>query len=199
MAEIIRKTWIPILIGLLFQAGNVLAQVPSESADSLQIASVPDSLAVLSDTSAVAKSDTVSPRRKNALDDPVIYESNDSMVWNYGGYASLYGNGRVNYQDVVLTAAIIKMQMDSSLVYADGVRDSSGDWNGTPVFIDGNTPYESNHISYNFKTEKGYIPHATGSSQCRQCSCSSRNHNAEYYLPNAVFLHGLRVFLMVNT
>ena len=170
MAEIIRKTWIPILFGLLFPAGNALAQVHTDSivgvdsvrvaqdmsADSLQIASVSDSLASSSDT-LVAKSDSVPPRRNNALDDPVIYESNDSMVWNYGGYASLYGNGRVNYQDVVLTAAVIKMQMDSSLVYADGVRDSSGEYSGTPVFMDGSTPYESSHISYNFKTEKGYI------------------------------------------
>lgn len=171
MAQIIRKTWIPILFGLLFPAGNVMAQVHTDSIvgvdsvhvaqglliDSLRVPTVPDSLAVLPDTSAVAKSDSVPPRRKNALDDPVVYESKDSMVWNYGGYASLYGSGRVTYQDVVLTAAIIKMQMDSSLVYADGVRDSSGTWEGTPVFLDGSTPYESNHISYNFKTEKGYI------------------------------------------
>lgn len=171
MADIIRKTWIPILIGLLFPAGNASAQIKTDSIvggdsvhvaqalpiDSLRMTTVPDSLAVSPDSSAVAKSDSVPPRRSNALDDPVIYESKDSMVWNYGGYASLYGNGRVEYQNVVLTAGIIKMQMDSSLVYADGVRDSIGEWKETPVFMDGSTPYESNHISYNFKTEKGYI------------------------------------------
>lgn len=159
MAEIIRKTWIPILIGLLFPAGNVLAQVHTDSIVGIDSIHVAQNLPAdsLKDTVAVAKSDSVPPRRNNALDDPVIYESKDSMVWNYGGYASLYGNGRVEYQNVVLTAGIIKMQMDSSLVYADGVRDSTGEWEATPVFMDGNTPYESNHISYNFKTEKGYI------------------------------------------
>ena len=159
MTQIIRKTWIPILIGLLFPAGSVLAQVHTDSIVGIDSIHVAQNLPVdsLNDTVAVAKSDSVPPRRNNALDDPVIYESKDSMVWNYGGYAYLYGNGKVTYQDVVLTSAIIKMQMDSSLVYADGVRDSSGKWEGTPVFMDGSTPYESNHISYNFKTEKGYI------------------------------------------
>jgi len=170
VAEIIRKTWIPILLGLLFPVGNAFAQVHSDSvvvADSVHVphysvtdtllnTSALDSLTVLSDTIA-ALPDSAPPRRKNALDDPVVYESNDSMVWNYGGYASLYGNGKVNYQNVALTAAVIKMQMDSSLVHADGVRDSTGKWEGTPIFMDGKTPYESNHISYNFKTEKGYI------------------------------------------
>ncbi len=159
MAQIIRKTWIPIVLGLLFPAGNVLAQVHTDSIVGIDSIHVAQNLPAdsLKDTVAVAKSDSVPPRRNNALDDPVIYESKDSMVWNYGGYASLYGNGRVEYQNVVLTAGIIKMQMDSSLVYADGVRDSTGEWAATPVFMDGNTPYESNHISYNFKTEKGYI------------------------------------------
>ena len=156
MTQIIRKTWIPILIGLLFPAGSVLAQVHTDSIVGIDSIHVAQNLPVdsLNDTVAVAKSDSVPPRRNNALDDPVIYESKDSMVWNYGGYAYLYGNGKVTYQDVVLTSAIIKMQMDSSLVYADGVRDSSGKWEGTPVFMDGSTPYESNHISYNFKTRR---------------------------------------------
>ena len=154
-----------MLFGLLFSAGNMNAQTPVDSipgadsvsirqslpADSVSTSPVSDSLA------AVTAADSVPKRRSNALDAPVIYESKDSMVWNTGGYASLYGSGKVDYQNVQLTAAVIKMQMDSSLVYADGARDSSGNYVGTPVFMDGSTPYESNHISYNFKTEKGYI------------------------------------------
>ena len=164
MTEKLRKAWLPILLGLLFLAGNVKAQIPAPSiagADSVSIRqSLPaDSLntSLAKDSLSSAVTDSVPKRKSNALDAPVIYESKDSMVWNAGGYASLYGNGKINYEKVQLTAAVIKMQMDSSLVYADGVRDSSGQFTGTPVFIDGSTPYESNHISYNFKTEKGYI------------------------------------------
>ena len=164
MTDKLRKAWLPILLGLLFLAGNVKAQIPAPSiagADSVSIRqSLPaDSLntSLAKDSLSSAVTDSVPKRKSNALDAPVIYESKDSMVWNAGGYASLYGNGKINYEKVQLTAAVIKMQMDSSLVYADGVRDSSGQFTGTPVFIDGSTPYESNHISYNFKTEKGYI------------------------------------------
>jgi len=164
VTEKLRKAWLPILLGLLFLAGNVKAQIPAPSiagADSVSIRqSLPaDSLntSLAKDSLSSAVTDSVPKRKSNALDAPVIYESKDSMVWNSGGYASLYGNGKINYEKVQLTAAVIKMQMDSSLVYADGVRDSSGQFTGTPVFIDGSTPYESNHISYNFKTEKGYI------------------------------------------
>ena len=151
-----RNRWLPILLGLLIPAGMTVAQVP---VDSIPDVSPADSVQAVRDSvSSVRDSIPKGPKKKkDALDDPVAYESNDSMVWNNGGYASLYGNGRVDYQNVQLTAAVIKMQMDSSLVYADGVRDSAGVWSGTPVFVDGSTPYESNHISYNFKTEKGYI------------------------------------------
>ncbi len=154
-----RKRCLAILLGLFFPIGMAVAQAPVDSIP--PIVTPTDSIPSVQDTvSAVRDSVSQAPRskkKKDSLDDPVFYESNDSMVWNNGGYASLYGQGRVDYQNVQLTAAVIKMQMDSSLVYADGVRDSSGEWTGTPVFVDGSTPYESNHISYNFKTEKGYI------------------------------------------
>ena len=171
MAVKFRKTWLPVVLGLLMPAWNAVAQNVTDSiasADSLSTAyQIPDSVmtafadsltAAAADTLAQVR-DSIPPRtkKKDSLEDPVIYESTDSMIWNNGGYASLYGNSKVNYQKVQLTAEVIKMQMDSSLVYADGVRDSAGEWKGTPVFVDGSTPYESNHISYNFKTEKGYI------------------------------------------
>ena len=149
-----RKRWLPILLGLFIPAGMAVAQVPVDS-----IPAVQDSVVSVQDTvSAVRDTIPQGPKKKkDSLEDPVSYESTDSMVWNNGGYASLYGDGRVNYQNVQLTAAVIKMQMDSSLVYADGRLDSAGVMQGAPVFVDGSTPYESNHISYNFKTEKGYI------------------------------------------
>lgn len=125
--------------------------------DSLSLAPLDSIVNATAQDSVKTAKDSVSRKKSNALDHPVYYESTDSMVWDNGGYASLFGQGQVKYQNVTLTAAVIKMQMDSSLVYADGVRDSAGNLYGTPQFLDGGTPYNSNHISYNFKTEKGYI------------------------------------------
>ena len=187
----IRKRWLPILFGLLIPVGNAVAQVPDSvnyshpvPQDSLSQVAVSDSVPALKDSIPSGPK-----KKKDALDDPVAYESSDSMVWNNGGYASLYGNGKVNYQNIQLTAAVIKMQMDSSLVYADGVCDSTGEWSGTPVFIDGSTPYNSNHISYNFKTEKGYINEIiTQQGEGYMTSSEAKKGpDGEYYIADGVY------------
>ncbi|MFA6843937.1 MAG: putative LPS assembly protein LptD, partial [Bacilli bacterium] len=96
-------------------------------------------------------------KKKEALEAPVKYEANDSIVFEQGGYAHLFGEGKVDYQQIELTAAVITMNMDSSTVYAHGVPDSLGVMKDTPVFKDGETPYETNTIRYNFKSKKGII------------------------------------------
>ena len=95
--------------------------------------------------------------KKEPLDAPVIYEASDSIVFTKGGFAHLYGSGKVNYQNIELTSQLITMNMDSSTVFARGVADTTGVEQGTPVFKDGETPYESKMMRYNFKTKKGFI------------------------------------------
>ena len=196
MTDWFTKIRFSVLAGLLLWAGFVVAQTPVDSV--LQVDSIKpvplsvakaDSVTVLpADTSHLAQ-DSIPQKKKSGLDAPVTYESQDSMIWNYGGYASLYGEGKVNYENVELTAAVIKMQMDSSLVYADGVRDSTGEWYGTPVFMDGSTPYESNHISYNFKTEKGYINEiVTQQGEGYMTSSEAKKGpEGEYYIADGVY------------
>ena len=71
--------------------------------------------------------------------------------------AYLYGDGDVDYGDLDLKAAQIRIELDSSTVYAEGVPDSLGVIQGNPVFNDGGDSYESKLMKYNFKTERGYI------------------------------------------
>ena len=117
-----------------------------------------DSLSADSLMSDSLQMDTV-PKKKDGLDAPVTYEANDSIVFTQDGYAHLYGDGKVNYpyQHIELTAEVITMNLDSSTVYAHGVEDSLGVMQGLPVFKDGETPYETNTIRYNFKSKKGLI------------------------------------------
>ena len=96
-------------------------------------------------------------KKKEPLDAPVIYEASDSIVFTKEGYAHLYGEGKVNYQNIELTSAVITMNMDSSTVYATGVTDTAGGETGSPIFKAGETPYESKIMRYNFKTKKGFI------------------------------------------
>lgn len=142
---------------LLFLAGNV-----SLSADSMvdrsyafDILADNDSTDLLITDSIPA--DTTKKSGGDVLDAPVKYIANDSMVWSRGGNAYLYGAGQVNYDKIELKADIISMNMDSSVVHAVGRVDSLGEVSGQPVFKDGGVPYETNRISYNFKSKKGKI------------------------------------------
>ena len=116
---------------------------------------VRDSL--VADTVAVADSLSKDEPKKDAIDAPVFYECTDSMVWSRTGNAYLYGAGKVRYDKIVLTADVIKLYMDSSVVHATGSIDTTGMSVGLPIFMDGGTPYESDKMSYNFKTKKGFI------------------------------------------
>ena len=100
--------------------------------------------------------DSVAIKKKEPLDAPVIYQANDSIVFE-GGLAYLFGESKVNYEKIELTSEIITMNLDSSMVYARGVTDSTGVESGLPVFKDGDTPYESKEMRYNFKSKKGFI------------------------------------------
>ena len=44
--------------------------------------------------------DTVPKKKKDMLDAPVKYESTDSTVWTKGGYASLYGESKIEYENI---------------------------------------------------------------------------------------------------
>lgn len=132
--------------GFLFDSDSLLS-------DSLLMSDT-----MMADTLA---SDTAGKEKKQAIDAPVIYEASDSIVYTRAGFAYLYGKAKVNYQDIQLEAATIKMNIDSSTVYAEGNKDSLGVISGKPVFTDGAEPYESETMNYNFKSKKGYITNVT--------------------------------------
>lgn len=110
--------------------------------------------------SVAAVEDSISRenKKKNKLDEPVAYEASDSVVFFMGTKnAYLYGDGKVAYQNMNLTAEEIRMNMDSSIVYANYVPDSLGNFIGKPVFKQGSDEYESERMEYNFKSRKGFI------------------------------------------
>ena len=105
----------------------------------------------------VDRVDSVAPTKKHPLDAPVIYESNDSTTFTLGGAATLYGSGKVTYQNIELAAEVISMNLDSSTVHAYGFIDTTGTIIGNPVFKEGETAYDTETISYNFKSKRGLI------------------------------------------
>ena len=110
-----------------------------------------------------AKADTVKVdtlKRKAGIDSPVEYTAEDSMIYDaHSGLAFLYGRAQVNYLNMQLTAAKIAMNMDSSLVHAEARPDSTaeGGLAERPIYRQGNDEYDSERMSFNFKTKKGFI------------------------------------------
>ncbi|MDE6079161.1 MAG: LPS-assembly protein LptD [Duncaniella sp.] len=151
--------------------------------DSLIVPSVADSIAI--DTFTVLTSDSpstpaiaatparVRPVRKSAandslrlsriirqkvdLDNSVVYTAKDSMVLIGRNTAYMYGESNVEYGQIKLDASQIELDLNTSTVNAVGTPDSTGEVIGTPVFDDKGTTYEAKSMSYNFKSEKGYI------------------------------------------
>ena len=104
--------------------------------------------------------DTLKKKRssKNSIEDPVEYSASDSIMFDYrNSRAWLFGDSKVNYQNLELTAAEINMSLDSSIVHANGRPDSVGEMQGKPVFKQGEEEYDPDKISYNFKTRRGFI------------------------------------------
>lgn len=149
---------------------DTIPRLHSDSSLSLaSLAEVLDSINMSSD-SVKAEPDTVSvtdsvKKRESGLEAPVEYSAADSMIYDAKNKRLyLYGEGEVIYQDMTLNAGRIQMSLDSSLVHAEYIMKAPTDTLTTdsvmdqkPVFHQGSDEYESERMSFNFKTKKGFI------------------------------------------
>ena len=144
---------------------NSLAQRAKASEAATVLDSLTTTTQTLADTTLIATTDSLPsdtvPKKRDELEAPVVYQSKDSMVWHKNGNAYLYGAGQVNYQRIELKANEITIDLETSTVYAQGTTDTLGTVTGRPIFADGDTPYESETMSYNFKSRKGLINNVT--------------------------------------
>ncbi len=98
----------------------------------------------------------------DALDDQIDYNAADSMRFDVlTETVHLYGDAVVKYNTLTVSADYIAFNMDSSLVYASGMPDSTGRLSGFPKFEQGEQSFDSKKMRYNFKTNKGIIYDAT--------------------------------------
>ena len=103
--------------------------------------------------------DSLNRKKKNGIDAPVEYTADDSLVYFAGNkMARLYGSSTVKYENMDLASEKVAITLDSSLVRATGVMDTSKHEKiGTPVFKMGSDTYESDTMAFNFKSKKGLI------------------------------------------
>ena len=160
--------------------------------DSLSHTITRDTTIAVSNARALADStrkDTL--RRKTGIESPVDYTAKDSLVYDATtGFAHLYGDAKVHYQNMDLTADYITLNMDSTIVHAQGVPDSTGrSFKGTPVYKQGSENYESQRMSFNFKSKKGFIENVKttqGDGFLRSVN-SKRSNDGYFYLEDAQY------------
>ena len=154
--------------------------LPDSNATSLDTTAIADSIAVdtmSADTSRymIVHGDTVylgrsgytgtvkqeidsTKQSKNALEAIVEYSAKDSVTFDYkNDRVNFYGDAHVNYTNLELSANLITMSVDSSIVHAVGTRDSLGNMLTPPIFKQGDDQYEPDALAYNFKTRKAFI------------------------------------------
>jgi LPS-assembly protein len=122
------------------------------------ISSTASSAKKLADTNIIQKIDTLTYKpSKDALDAPVAYHADDSMVMDIPAKKIiLYGKGsNVKYTDNELYAPRIEFDQRTSLVSAYLVRDSNGNVISFPSFNQADFKTKSDSITFNMKTLKG--------------------------------------------
>ena len=141
-------------------------------------------------TDSLAADTAKAQPRKPGIDSPVEYAAQDSIVYDANtGFATLYGKANVKYQDMTLDAAKITMCLDSSLVHAVGLRDTAGVYTEKAVYKQGGDEYQSETMSFNFKTKKGFISNVntTQGNGYLQSSESKRTDDGTLYLRHAKY------------
>ena len=95
---------------------------------------------------------------KDSLSSKVDYGCQDSMIFdNVNKLIHLFGQAYVNYESLKLTAAYIKVNIDSNIAYAQAGRDTLDHLVGVPEFIDGAQKFNAMKMRYNFKTKRGMV------------------------------------------
>jgi len=135
-----------LLLGAL--CAGLSAQVPTPQPDTSQQVPVQDTLPQKNFNISV-----------DGLSVPVAYNAQDSMILdNMEQKAYLYGGAFIKYQDLTLTADYIELNLDSSIVTAQGVfYPGSKRMQGKPKFQKGDQEFTADRMRYNFQSEKGII------------------------------------------
>ena len=152
-----------------FRDGNLIQVTPPDSLldnDSIPLRYLPadsvknDSFPV--DSLDEENTDSIpvdSTANNNAIDAPVIYNGDtiDMRMVDGRNMIYLYGNAKVTYRDMELTAEYIEIDANKNEIRAQFALDSIGNEFGYPVFKDAGNQFEMKRMWYNFKTKKGYI------------------------------------------
>ena len=105
-----------------------------------------------------SKTDTVAKKKSEGIESPVSYTSTDSIkIGVKSKMINLYGEGEIDYEDLILKSQNVELDMDKREVYARGKMDSVGKYSGRPNFKQGSEVFDSDTLKYNFDSKKGLV------------------------------------------
>lgn len=120
--------------------------------------SVPFTLVQVNHSQDSLKQDTTKTVKKSSLEDPVNYNSADSICFKVKKrIINLYGSGEIVYQDLNLKSQNVELDMNKREVYARGISDSLGNYEGRPNFKQGSEEFDSDTLKYSFDSKKGLV------------------------------------------
>ena len=115
-----------------------------------------DSIAVAADSAR--KGGYLVPLSKDAVTEIVSYKAADSVAIDLESKkAFLYREGEIDFEDMNLKADAVVLDFNSQRLHANGVVDSAGKYQGRPVFKQGESEYNADTLTYNYKSGKGLI------------------------------------------
>ena len=148
---------------------NLTVGAQTTDNDSINNRAITDTTAVAgTDISSVATADSASvsdsvgsvkPKpKKSLLTTDIKTSAKDSTIFSLDGKkVYLFGDAKIEYEDIELTAAYIEADMDEGIIYAEGITDSTGNIIGRPVFKQRDEEMKAYNITYNVNTKRGYI------------------------------------------
>ena len=109
---------------------------------------------------ALAQSDidTLAHVSRNAVQSIIKYQAKDSVAMDLKTrQASLYSDGVIDYDSMLLRADRIDVDFDRHILHAHGSVDTAGKTVGRPFFIQDGTEYHADTIRFNYDTKRGLI------------------------------------------
>ena len=92
------------------------------------------------------------------IETTINYSASDSIFYDLKTQTlKLYGNSKIDYGDINLTAYEILIDWDEQTIDANYRVDSLGKKIGKPIFTEDNQSYETDKITYNFDSKKAKI------------------------------------------
>ncbi len=118
---------------------------------------VVDTSLVKKDT-ALVDSLSLKKKKEQPFKSKVTYAADDSIRFSMSSKkVYMYKNSQINYDNIELKSERVDFDMNKSVVYAKGIKDSTGKLMGNPHFKQSAEEFDAKDLSYNFKSKKGII------------------------------------------